>query len=527
MKVVGDLLRQRAWEYPSKPFWWVGDDKATYAEADARTDRVAAGLAELDVHQGDRVAVLSTNRREYLEAIFGLAKLGAIQVPLNAYLRGDFLRHQIAQAEPKVVIGDAAGIKAIVPIMDRVAAIKRIVSFDNLSNTMGEREIVPFEEVRMSKEDAPDPNINPGDLISIMYTSGTTGMPKGCMLPNGYYVNSGSQMRGVIKVRNDDVLFTALPLYHGAAQMMTVMFALCEGLSVVVEEEFHVTSILDRWIETKATLFMGVGMMGNAILQMPSSEKDRAHRVRGGFCRMTVDAQRKFRERFGIDMSAGLYGQSECVPVAMSLPAETKPGSAGKPAPCFDVAVVDDQDNLLPPGEVGEIVVRPRASNVMFTGYWRQPEATINTWSNLWHHTGDYGRFDSDGFLYYVDRKMDFLRRRGENISSMEVEATIQKHPEIAEAALVAVPSALTEDEVLVCLVLVPGQTMAPQKIFEFFKESIPYFAIPRYVRIMEALPRTDATMRVQKHILQNEGVAADTFDLEALGFRLERDERR
>jgi crotonobetaine/carnitine-CoA ligase len=188
--------------------------------------------------------------------------------------------------------------------------------------------------------------------------------------------------------------------------------------------------------------------------------------------------------------------------------------------------VVDGDDREVPAGGVGEVVVRPRIPNAIYLGYWGKPEATIDAWRNLWHHTGDYGRMSEDGVLTFVDRKVDALRRRGENVSSMVLERAILAHPGIAEAAVHGVPSEMSEDDIKACLVAEPGRELTPEGLFAFFKETLPYFAIPRYVEVLPELPKT-ATLRVMKHLLRDRGVTEATWDLEALGLTVARDDRR
>lgn len=528
-RVVGELLRQRAREAPDKLFWRVGDHKATYAEADASSDRVAAGLNELGVKKGDRVAILSTNRHEYPETIFALAKLGAIQVPLNAYLRGDFLHYQLNQSEATVALADAPGVEALASVVDRLPNLQKIVTFDGQDGSRrGRVELVHYKELLDSKMEVPEVGLSASDPISIMYTSGTTGMPKGCVLPHGYYVHMGSERQRLLPGDEDSVLFSPFPLFHGAAQMVVLMSTICERSSVVIEPEFDPSTTIERWIETGATLYLGIGAMGMALLRRPPSDKDRAHNVRHGLAiPFPPELQQRFSERFGVKINSALYGQTECWPVSGALLEDNKPGAQGKPMPYYDVQVVDDDDNPVRTGEVGEIVVRSKVRNAMYSGYWRQAEATVAAWRNLWHHTGDSGKFDEEGFLYFVDRKKDALRRRGENISSVELELAIVKHPQVVEAAVYAVPSQATEDDVMACLVVGAGETVEPEELFEFFKSSLPYFAVPRYVRLIAELPKTKATMRVQKHLLRDQGITEETWDFVAMGHRIEHSDRR
>jgi crotonobetaine/carnitine-CoA ligase len=348
------------------------------------------------------------------------------------------------------------------------------------------------------------------------------------MLPHGWYVNGSQVASEMVEYRPDDVVCTALPLFHAWAQGM-VMGALVHGLTAVIEPVFSPGALIERFAETGASVFSGVGAMGMALLGTPPSDADGATRLRVALMiPFPPEQQEQFQKRFGARVLAQLYGQTECGAIAYSRLSEPRNlGSLGRAAPYFDVKLFDDGDREVPSGEVGEIVVRPKVPDAIYRGYWRKPEATTEAWRNLWHHTGDFGRADDEGFITFVDRKKDALRRRGENVSSLEVEGAITQHPKIAEAAVHAVPSPMTEDDIKVCVVTVAGETLSPEELFAFFSERLPYFAMPRYVEVVPELPKTVATMRVQKHVLRERGITAQTWDLEALGFKVDRAERR
>lgn len=527
MRSVGDMLRDRAKMHPDKPFLRCGEDRLSYAEADARTDAVAAGLAEAGVAPGDRVAVISSNRTEMLELFFALAKLGAVNVPLNVFLKGDFLLYQLEDSESSTLIGDAPGLASASPVLEELPALKRIVALDDPGDAPRGVEVVPYAPIRSSGAPTPEVTVEASTLASIMYTSGTTGMPKGCMLPHGWYLATPGSSKHMMQYGDGDVLCTALPLFHAWAQGM-VMGALYNGLLAVVDPFFSPATVVERWRETGATVYSGVGMMGMAMLGMPESGSDTDHSLR---CTLMLpfapEDQRRFEDRYGVTMLSQMYGQTEGGAIAYSaLGDERKPGTIGRPAPSYDLRLVEDQDADVPPGEPGEIVIRPRQPFGMYLGYWRKPEETITAWRNLWHHTGDLARADADGFLTFVDRKKDALRRRGENVSSVQLEIAITAHPAIAEAAVHGVPSPLTEDDIKACIVFAPGAQVTPEELFAFFKDHLPYFAIPRYVEVLGELPR-NATLRVMKHLLRARGVTEGTWDLDALGLTVGRDERR
>ncbi len=525
---VWEALATQAATYPERPFVECGGVQLSFADLANRAEAVAGGLASAGAEAGSRIAVIATNRIEYLELMFACARLGCVLVPINIYLKGEFLRHQLADSQPQFVVADDAGCSAVAQVLDDLPVAPRVIALDGASSSLPASLVTAYPELRRHAAPLPPAPVGPASLFSIMYTSGTTGWSKGCMLPHGYYVHVADVLREAWEIDSSDRLYTALPLFHLAAQAMVLMVALRQGAYLVLEPAFSASDLSRRWAETGATVFLGTGAMGIAALAAPGSDFDRAHRVRLAILiPFSPSDQGRFRERFGVSVYAELYGQTECVPISFSrVSGPRNPLSAGRPAPYLEVAVVDDDDRPVPAGEAGEIVVRPRSPHVMFQGYWRRAEETLHAWSNLWHHTGDYGRFDAEGYLYFVDRKKDAIRRRGENVSSLELEAAIVRHPKIREVAVHAVPSELTEDEIKACIVLVPGEEATPQELFQFFKQALPYYAIPRYVEIVPELPK-NALGRVMKHLLRDRGVTAATWDFQAMGLVVEKGERR
>lgn len=528
-RIVNDLLHEQARATPQHRFITCGASEMSFAELDARTDAIAAGLAAAGVAQGDRVAIVSTNRIEMVELFFAVPKLGAIQVPLNVYLKGDFLAYQLMDSQARVLVVDGSGAAAVAPLLERLSELRLVVLLDDNAPTLA----APSVQVRRYAElalDAVPPRValKPSDLMSIVYTSGTTGQPKGCMLSHGYYTRVGGVMGEAHEYRPDDVLMTALPLFHGAARMMVLMAGLLHGLHVVIEPEFRAGSFLARAAAVGATIAYGVGAMGVALLGTPPSAFDRAHSLRAMMLvPFPADRQQAFMDRFAIDAWAEVFGQTECVPVTWNtLPGERRRASCGRPASDLDVALLDDDDLPVPLGVVGEICVRPRRPLAMFSGYWGKPEATLEAFRSVWYHTGDYGRADTEGFITFVDRKKDAVRRRGENVSTQEIEAAIARHPSIVDVAAHAVPSEATDDDIKVCLVLAKDASVTPQELFGFFKERLPYFAMPRYVEVVPELPK-NALARVMKHELRKRPMTAAVWDFQALGLTVAYSERR
>jgi len=388
--------------------------------------------------------------------------------------------------------------------------------------------VTPFVELEAETAtiDAPLPAAT--DICAILYTGGTTGMPKGCLIPHSYISAISKTMTEAGLAKPGDTVLTVFPFFHMGA-IYTMCLPLWVGAAVVWEAEFHASTMIARARETGTTVIYGMGAVAMALLAQPTSDKDREHLIRLGFLMpLTPEVQATFAERFGIHVLSELYGQTECVPVSHShVEGDRRRDTAGRVQPNVEMRIVDGDDLEVPTGEVGEIVVRPRKPGVMFAGYWNQPQATLESWRNLWHHTGDFGRLDGDGYLHFVDRKKDALRRRGEFVSSFELEQAILTHPDVAAVAVHAVPSEMTEDDIKACIAPAPGREIAPQALFEFFRDKLPYFAIPRYVELFDELPATAATRRVQKAELRQRGISGNTWDFEALGLVVPRDERR
>jgi crotonobetaine/carnitine-CoA ligase len=310
--------------------------------------------------------------------------------------------------------------------------------------------------------------------------------------------------------------------------MLVLTAALVTGTPVHFDVAFSASAFMARAAEVDATVVIAIGAMGMALLATPPSPADTAHRVHSMMVApLTPEEQVRFKERFGIEPWTECYGQTECVPLCVAP--RTGPrdrAGCGLPAPDLEVELLDDALKPVADGEVGEICIRPRERHAMFDGYWDQPDATLAAFEGLWYHTGDAGRKLPSGQLTFVDRKKDALRRRGENVSSIELEIAIRTHPKVADVAIHAIPSPVSEDDIKACVVLVPGENTEPEELFAFFRDNLPYYALPRYVEIVDELPR-NAVNRVMKHLLKDRPMTEDVWDFEALGLQVTREQRR
>ncbi|MDQ7911264.1 AMP-binding protein [Phytohabitans sp. ZYX-F-186] len=521
---VAGTLAGYAERLPDTPFLKIGEGPwVTYGELEAATDRVAAGLRGLGVGAGDRVAVVCLNRLEAIELLFACAKIGAILVPLNYHLRGEFLRYQLTDCGATTLVVDGPGAAMADGILAK-SAVRTVVTLDE-PRPGG----TPYAALAGCADPFDRRAASASDLVSIIYSSGTTGLPKGCMLSNGYYVNAGRAVGPAGFVVPGDRVLTAFPHFHVSLQLNTLMSALVNDASIVIEPEFHASTFMARAAAEEATMLWGLGTMATAILARPASPTDRDHKLRlCVFAPLSAERQVEFAERFGCLVNAEAYGQTEAVPITISQADRPTrvPFAEGTESILYEVRVVDAEDREVPPGQVGEIVVRPRRPNAMYSGYWGRPEATVAAMRNLWHHTGDLGTMDPAGQLVFVDRAKDAIRRRGENVSCYQLEWVVGQHPAVAEAAVTAVPSPLGEDDIKLSVVLRTASAPTPEQWFEFFKAKLPYFALPRYLDVRASMPRT-ATGRVRKDAILAEGVHEDLWDLEAMGLVVARHERR
>jgi crotonobetaine/carnitine-CoA ligase len=515
---VGDLLRSAA-EGGDRLLLDVAGEPVSCAGALEGAGAMAGALAALGVQPGDRVATLLGNSLDAVLVWLGANLLGAVEVPVNTAYRGEFLRHQLADAGAAVVVTEAALAGRVSEVAGGLPDLRHLV----VRGDDGEPPAVPKVTThRLADLAGPgadpkafDVTVSPSDLAMLVYTSGTTGPSKGCMLSHRYVVEAGRRLAQVLGMGADTVLYTPNPLFHVNAKFIAVIGTLIMGGRAAIDTRFSVSRFWGEINRTEATIASLIGAMIPLVAQAPETAEEKANRtLRTVFgAPFTPALIETYRERFGIRCLYSVYGLTEAAPLT-SLPPDEEgpPGSAGRADPAFEVRIVDDDDHEAAAGEVGEVVARPREPGAMFDGYWGRPADTVAATRNLWFHTGDLGRIDEDGYFYFVDRKKDYLRCRGENISSFELERAFMAHPALAEVAVHAVPSALGEDDLKVTAVLRPGSTLTEEELVRWCLDKVPYFAVPRYVEFRAELPK-NPVQRVLKYQLRTEGVTPSTWD--------------
>ena len=492
-----------------------GGDTFTAEELLAQTRRFAGAVHDL-VPAGERVVIMLSNRPEFLSAFFGSVYCGAVPVPLNTSLKGPMLEHVLKQVEPVLVIVEAATEPAMRDALARTGCPTTVWRIDG--PLTDEANGANFAELITRSPDGTYAEAAATDLAMIMYTSGTTGPSKGIMYSHGMALEFADFGQWLFGFSGDDIMFNCLPLFHGNALLLTMLGALRTGGKAVFTPSFSASTYWQTVRDTGATILSLLGSMFSILWNRPPSALDRAHNAR---IALTVPVPkehfRDFEERFGLALTA-LYGLTDIgMPVGVPYPQRAEPGKAGFVHPHWTCQVVDEFDAEVPDGTVGEMIFRPMEPNIMQLGYWREPEATVNAWRNLWFHTGDLLRRDVDGSFTFIDRTKDAIRRSGENISSFEVELVLQDHPAIAEVAVYAVPSQLGEDDVMAAIVLEPGVECDPAAIVKYAENYLPYFAVPRYLSILDGLPKT-ATAKVKKDVLRRTGAHAGAYDAGARG---------
>lgn len=525
-QTISGMLRERAKTHPDKQHVKFDGDWMTIAAVDQASDRVAAGLVSLGVKKGDRIGFFLANCEEFIVLFYACAKAGAVFVPLNIFLKGTFLEYQLADAGVSVLVVDDEGLTAAAPILPTTDVSSVVVVGPTSSQTSC--TTTAYEALASSDAPVPTDERAPRELAAILYTSGTTGAPKGCMMPDGYFWQQPHTLAEAGWAVPGDIILTSFPMFH-VSGLGALLSALVTDASVCFQTAFSASTFMARAKSEGATALWGVGAMAMSILAQPPSACDAESPMRMAlWVPLSTEHQQAFMRRFNTPVLSAGYGQTEVNPLTISsLQNPTKPGTAGRCVSYLEVAAVDDSDMLVAPGEVGEIVVRPANPNVFFfQGYWNNPQATLDAFRNMWHHTGDYGSVDEDGYVSFVDRKKDSVRRRGENVSSFEVEAAILAHPGIQQVAVTAVSSPLGEDDIRASIVAAPGSTIKPDELFEYFCDRLPYFAVPRYVDVRESLP-LNALNKVMKNVLREEGLPDSAWDFEALGFAISRENRR
>jgi len=524
---LGDFLSDSVQRSPEKVFVEVSGQQLTYSQFQDQVSQTAGMFQALGVRSGDRVCLLLPNCTEFLLCWFGLSLFGAISVPVNtAYKRQEttfilnnseavaLVTHDSLMDVAHGAVQDAPGVQHKLVVGMDTNLVDGWLSF---SHAIGSAK--PLSSI---------PTVSADAISMLVYTSGTTGHPKGVQVTHKMYVAAGQGFAHWTNATADDRFFTCLPYFHANVQYYSTMGTLAAGATLVVVGRFSASRFWDQVRSAKATVVNFIGMMMPVLSKQPESSSDKENTVRlfYGSPAFAPEFLEEFQERFATDIIVGFGMTETCYGSIERIGASRMANSSGQarqhPDPSFvnEIRIVDDESQEVPLGTVGEITIK---NPVLMLGYWRNEEQTQLALKDGWLHTGDLGWTDVAGFLYFVDRKKDVIRRRGENISSQEVEDVIKSHPSVVDCAVLAVPSDLGEDDVKAYVSPRPGEAVSPETVIRWCAEHLAYFKVPRYIEFRDNLPRTPS-LRVRKDMLRQErdDLTQGCFDREAAGIRLQ-----
>ncbi len=512
---VPAVLDRRAEQYPDRVMMTIAGVDVTFEQMRQRSCAAANMLVDLGLGRGDCVALFTATCPEWVYFWLGAARIGAVSAAVNAANKGDFLLHTLRLSQAKVIVTDAERrprVEEVAGALDTVTDI--VVQDDSLNAALS----------RGTGRPVADSSAGVGDVGCLFYTSGTTGPSKAVATTWHYLFSVAATVASAWEFRPQEVLWTAMPLFHLSAAP-SVLAPMLVGGTTVLAEAFHTSEVWDDIRARGAIGFAGAGAMVSMLQNLPADPRDAQLPLRF-ISAAPIDAKsyRDIEQRYGCRIVT-MYGMTEAFPIAVkTLADEGVPGTSGRPNPNFDVRIVDEHGDPLPAGTVGEIACRPRYPHVMSEGYVSQGLQVDP--HQEWFRTGDLGRLDPDDKgdqnLTYVDRIKDSMRRRGENVSSVEVEAVVMRHPAVAEAAAVGVPSQLGEDDILVVVTLRPGATLDCAELLDFCAARMPYFCVPRFVEAVSELPK-NAIGRIRKDFLRERGLNRDTWDRESQGYIVSR----
>lgn len=492
------VLERRARETPDKDFLRFAGARASYAEFHDLACAYAARLGALGVARGEIVPTFFPNSLPAAGVWFALMRLGAVWTPINTEFRGEQLVGALERTRASLIIADARYLETLVAVLPRLASVRRVLVYGgDPPAAEADIEFLRFEDL---PEGAPAEaaEVDRAATAMIQFTSGSTGVSKAVELSHGYLVGQARLASKYFDLQPSDVVYCPFPLYHWDATIGTVMGALVGGATAALGERFSVSRFWDDVRAFEATMFDFMGATLSFLYERPPSPRDREHKVRLAWGLPMPDFREAFEARFGVSLLEG-YGSTEGgVCVFQERGVAYPKGSCGKVCPEFALRLLDEEGREVPIGSVGEIVTRPHDPTLMMNGYLDMPEVNAELIRDGWYYSGDLGRLDEEGNLYFAGRKKDVIRRRGENISALEVEREVESHPAVLEAAAFGTPSPFTEEDVAVAVVVREGQKLSEAELRAYCEGRMARYMTPEHIYFVDALPKT-ATEKVAK----------------------------
>jgi carnitine-CoA ligase len=513
---VPAVLDRRAEEFGDRVLMSIAGTPVTFEQMRDRSRAAANALVDIGVGRGDTVALFTATCPEWVYIWLGAARIGAVTAAVNVANKDDFLVHVLRLSRAKVVITDAERHPRLLEVVDRVETVKSVL-------VVGDSLTGALERAPTNPPDAAP--CESGDLAALFFTSGTTGPSKAVATTWHYLFSAAAGVAAAWELDAGDVVWSAMPLFHLSAAP-AVLAPMLVGGTTVLSAAFRPSEVWDEMRACGAAGFAGAGAMVSMLWNQPPDPRDSQLPLRFiSAAPVSADVYRSIEQRYGVRIVT-MYGMTEAFPIAFKTVSEDGvPGTSGRPNAAFEVRIVDGNGDALPAGLIGEITCRPMSPHVMSEGYVDAAavdSALVVAPHEEWFRTGDLGSLDADGNLTYVDRVKDSLRRRGENVSSVEVETTVMRHPAVLEAAAVAIPSDLGEDDILVVVSVRPGATLDHAELLDFCSARMPYFCVPRYLEVLDDIPK-NVIGRVRKDLLRERGLGASAWDREQHGYILSR----
>ena len=509
-RTLPSLLQRSAADWGDKPLAIFDDAVLSYRDLNERARLFAGALAALGIKRGDTVAIVLSNRWEYLEVWWGICLLGAIEVPVNVGLKGKLLAHVLHDSLAEIAIVEAGFLREIEAALPQAPGLKRLVVLDDDTlRTVGGRHVIGFDALPRAHTELPP--VRYGDLAGVMYTSGSTGSAKGVMLSHNYFLRFGEEKARHLRTGPSDVIHNCYPMFNASGQFEAVMAAMMVGATLYQAPRFSASRFWDEIRRHRCTEFIYMGGILSILEKQPPQPGDADHGIRAGYGVPTpADLHRRFESRFGCVLIE-VYGSTEANAVTFNPFDARKWGSCGLPTAGYDVRLVDENDNPVMPGETGEMLVRPQHAHSILEGYWRQPQRTLEAFRGLWYRTGDMLHADEDGYHFFVGRKAETVRHRGYTFATNQVENVVNAFPEVLESAVVGLPNEDGEEDLKLSVVLRDSQCDR-ESLRRRCEAELPAWMVPRYFEVREDLPKTP-TQKIERYRLKQDGITATTLD--------------